>query len=152
MVYKWNYDFGVDAQKAGERIEELSREGGDTAKKLVDDARPEGSLFHKCFDWNDQSAAEKYRLYTARRIIGSIQIVTDHKDSEDKPLTVRAFSMTDTQHEYKPTMTIIKHEDGRKMLLERAFAEFEEYRKKYQSLQELAKVFIAFDEAKNLEK
>lgn len=45
---------------------------------VVDEARPEESPLHRCFEWNDQIAGEKYRLVQAQQLIRSFKVVHEH--------------------------------------------------------------------------
>lgn len=58
------------------RIQELSRkrEGRIAPEDVVEDARSKKSPLHKCFDWDDASAAAKHRLHTARQLITSVRV------------------------------------------------------------------------------
>lgn len=71
-----------DAQKAGEVLDRLSRGGQRhlTAEDVLREAENARSPLHKFFDWDDRSAARKYRLDQARLILRSI--VTYHVDNQ----------------------------------------------------------------------
>ncbi len=65
-----------DAQRVGEVLDRLSR-GGQlalTADVVLREAENARSPLHKFFDWNDRSAARKYRLDQARLILRSIVV------------------------------------------------------------------------------
>lgn len=51
--------------------------GNVTPKEFLEAARPLNSPVHDYFDWNDSSAAEKYRLEQARNLIISVYVVAD---------------------------------------------------------------------------
>lgn len=74
----------ADAQAVGERLVKLTKEhGGEIKPKdVVDDARPMTSPLHKHFDWDDSTAAEKYRIVQARHLMGSIVEVTYEKGEQ----------------------------------------------------------------------
>ena len=59
--------FKADAQKVAEEIKSIGDEV--TAEQIVELARDEDTELHKCFDWNDQTAAEKWRKQQARQIL-----------------------------------------------------------------------------------
>ncbi len=65
-----------DAKKIGVFIDKHFK-GSVTAKELLNIARDEKSFLHKFFDWDDSSAAEKYRLSQARNLIVSIHVEAD---------------------------------------------------------------------------
>lgn len=44
-------------------------------RKVVEESRKKGAPLHRIFDWNDSSAAGKYRDWQARNLIRSVQIV-----------------------------------------------------------------------------
>ena len=58
-----------------ERLKKLTKLGGGrlTPKAVVDDARNKKSPLHGHFEWNDGTAAEKYREVQARRLISSVR-------------------------------------------------------------------------------
>jgi len=56
--------YKADAQKIADEI-------GDnkiSPQELLEKARNEDSELHKCFEWDDSVAAEKYRLIQARQM------------------------------------------------------------------------------------
>lgn len=79
-----------DAQPVGELLEHLmSKNNGElTPDIVVKEAKKKSSILHKYFEWDNDYAAERYRLYQARNIIGSIVEVTVIDDSNKE---VRSF-------------------------------------------------------------
>lgn len=71
-----------DAQKVGEALAKLSKNGKKTlkAEDVLGAAMNPKSPLHKFFDWDDRSAARKYRLDTARLILRSV--VVYHVDNK----------------------------------------------------------------------
>lgn len=69
--YSTRFNFIInekEAQKVGEYLEtHLSPTA--TPHDIVALARPETSLIHKYFEWDDSKAAEQYRIQQARRLI-----------------------------------------------------------------------------------
>lgn len=56
-------------------LKELETESGVlTPQMVVESAAKGGSPLHDIFDWDDSSAAKKYRLVQARMLINSVQI------------------------------------------------------------------------------
>lgn len=58
----------------GNRIEQLIKKCGGSVKPLdiIQDARSPKSPLHSFFDWNDDSAAEKWRLHQARMMLSQV--------------------------------------------------------------------------------
>ena len=96
MGYKWAFNkYPVAASLAGAHLEEMEKEYGEvTPQLLLEDSRPEGTLMHCCFEWNDGIAAEKYRLEQSRHIIADLRVVQIEEDSDKEPVPVRAFIST----------------------------------------------------------
>jgi hypothetical protein len=73
-----------DAQAVGERIEALraASAGELTPQVLVEDARQPDSPLREEFNWNDERAAELYRLNRARGLLnGIVRVVVRVKNS-----------------------------------------------------------------------
>lgn len=129
--------FKADAQKVYEEI-------GDNQivpQEMVDMARDENSELHKCFEWNDTVAAEKYRLQQARTILS--MLVFRPKTEEER--SVRVFSLTTEKSTYQPTKQFLVQADEYQDLLKRALAELEAFKRKYRTINELEGLFEAID-------
>jgi hypothetical protein len=125
---------GVDAMKVAQEIMEIGESA--TPRQIVDRARDESSELHKCFEWNDSIAAEKYRLSQARKIVEVLVIQRLPDAPKDAP-EIRIFHKTESTGGYKPINRIVQDNDEYQKLLQRAFAEFHALKIKYQNLQEL---------------
>ena len=144
-AYKWKAGSRIklDAQTAGEVCGELEKEGRLTPAELVETSRDEAAPLHGAFEWRDEIAAEKYREVQAGHIIRSLEVVIT---GTSEP--VRAFfpvSIVGEARCYTRTETILRDENARATLLERALAELEAFKRKYKTLGELADVFAAID-------
>lgn len=81
----------VDAQKIGPVLEELAEERGLTARDVLDAAHSTNSPLHEYFEWNNDKAADLYRLDQARQIIRSIRV--RYTDAGGEVRDVRAFQI-----------------------------------------------------------
>ncbi len=138
-VVKWKFDglFAGDPQKCYEELGEANV----TPEEVLNIAKDKKTELHKCFEWDDTVAANKYRLVQARQIIQSFVIV---RQEENKP-QVRAFQITTTTNTYQPTRLFLQQPDEYKALLERAKEELKAFRQKYKQLQELSEIFEEID-------
>ena len=110
--------FKADAQRVADEIGENSI----TPEQVLEKARnDENSELHKCFEWNDGIAAEKYRLIQARKIIINLAYVP--KEKTDEP--VRCFQITREKSVYMPTKQFLVNNDEYQDLLKRAKVELE---------------------------
>ena len=130
--------FNADAQRVADEIGENSI----TPEQVLEKARNyENSELHKCFEWNDGIAAEKYRLIQARKIIINLAYVP--KEKTDEP--VRCFQITREKSVYMPTKQFLVNNDEYQDLLKRAKVELESFKRRYATLSELEKVFEAIE-------
>ncbi len=147
----------MSADVAGKTILELQGLLGKdniTAKELLDASRDEKAPLHSCFEWDDSVAAENYRLYQARQIIGSIEIkvkVTGVENEQPTFVTVRAFPNTQPyapkkKGEFVFVDTVLKNPDYRTQILKNAYQSLLAFKRNYENYAELSGVFRAIDD------
>ena len=66
IVWRFSDMYKADAEKVSKEIESIQNA---TPKNILEFARSENTELHKCFEWDDTKAAEKYRLQQARQIV-----------------------------------------------------------------------------------
>lgn len=136
---KWKVD-GIFKADANECYREISSLEQITSKAILDFARDENSELHKCFEWDNDLAAEKYRTIQAGNVIRMLYV---EPKSEDAP-PVRVLSRT-SNTVYQTTRTFLKNQNEYEDLLKRALSELESFRLKYKTLSELEQVFEQID-------
>ena len=129
--------YKADAQKVAEEI----GFGKFTPMEVLEKAKDETTELHKCFEWNDSIAAEKYRLEQAKNII---RMLVYEKETKEQAV-VRYYAKTETKHVYQPTKQFLVQEDEYQGLLRRALAELEAFKNKYHTLTELESIFEAME-------
>ena len=139
---KWSIDHlhKGDAQKCYDECQTLTEV---TPENVLEKARDEKTELHKCFEWNDSIASEKYRLIQAREIIRHFVIVQE--DKKDAP-KIRQYQITTKMNTYEPTKMFIQKPDEYAALLERAKNELEAFKRRYQMLAELEQIFEAIED------
>lgn len=144
--------YGVSAQIAGERLKEIEeRDGSITPQAVVEDARPEGSLLHPVFEWDDEKAAEAYRIHQAGNFIRCIVVVPEKDDVVKEPvkLFVNVNSTNDGQKRTGSFVNLryaMENPNAREIVLSNAKHEMLLFKKKYAYLKELSKLFAVIDE------
>lgn len=147
MVYEWRTGSCIkaDPQKSGEMFERLAQtEAGLTAETLLDANRPKGTPLHEDYEWNNDSAAEKWRLHQSRHFLNSLTVCV-FSDMSNKEVQTRAVHITTDAHKYEPISLIVQQKDKYAQLLENAKAELASFRRKYEILTELSSVFELID-------
>lgn len=146
ITAKWREGFGglfktADAQKCAEEIRAIG--DAPTTQQIVDAARDENTELHKCFEWDDSLAAEKWRLKQARDVVHHL-VIKEETVPEDRP-EIRFFVKPKSDEGYKPVKLVVQNEDEYKALLEKAWAELHAFKVKYSILNELQEIFDLID-------
>lgn len=138
-LVKWSIPnlFRADANKCYSEILELENI---TPSEVLERARDEKSELHKCFEWDNSKAAEKYRTIQAGNVIRALYIAPKHEETAP----VRVLSRTSSSS-YQPTRTFLTNENEYADLLRRALSELESFKRKYETLSELESVFEQID-------
>lgn len=138
VEWKINGIFKADAQKVYEEIGDKKV----TPEEVLEQARNDkNSELHKCFEWNDSVAAEKYRLVQARQVIQFLVIKPEKKEEPQ----VRVFQITTETNNYQPVRLFLEQPDEYKALLQRAKNELSALKTRYKTLSELENVFAEID-------
>ena len=142
MTYQWKVPgiIPVDAQTAGNELQRIyERDGVIEPETVVAESRTPSAPLHSCFEWDDEKAANKYRITQAQNIIRAIVVVDEAKQPE-----TRAF--VNVQREYHPVSVVVRNPEKREILLQNALNELRWFERKYNTLQELSNVFAAIEE------
>ena len=149
MVYQWKIpDYSsIPAQAVGEEIERCKNGTGfiTPAAVVAKAERPESAL-HGCFEWNNDAAAEKYRLHQAGELLRNIvTVAVTARDGEERSFAVRAFVNVKTKRErgYKEIAAVAGLEDEYAYLLRCARRDLEAFEQKYAVLLEMREVLAA---------
>ncbi len=123
-----------------------SNDGMLRAEDVVEFAKNPETILHKRFTWDDDVAAQRWRLLEARAII-RVNVITP----EATGTTVRAYVslMGDRQTPgggYRSLPDVMASTELRKRLLAQALKEAGAWREKYKNLHELSAVFGAIDQ------
>ena len=144
LVASWKTTLfrGADPQKVADEIAAI----GDSAspQDILEMGRNPETELHKCFEWDDTAAAEKYRLQQARNIVCNL-VIKETEDQEENRIPVRMFYKTNASDGYKATSFILRNPDEYAELLKRAFRELSSFKRKYSALAELDGVFLEID-------
>jgi hypothetical protein len=80
--YVWRTEWlhpKIDANKVGQELNDLSDGPGfDTAEALEWARKHKDSALHKCIDWNNTVAAQRWRLHQMQSVVANIRIEEVH--------------------------------------------------------------------------
>lgn len=116
-------------------------------KDVVDRARDKRNPLHDEFTWDNNKAAEEYRLHEARRLITiAVEVLPDLAE----PMEVQVFQSLPTDRKkngggYRSTTDILSHAEMREELIECAMSELVRIRNRYKHVTELSEAWLAVD-------
>ena len=146
ITWKISGIFNADAEKVYSEISSI----GDsyTPADIVAKAESEpDSELHKCFEWDNRKAADKYRIIQARKIITLLVIDSRDVKPDAEPNKLRAIvNVVDAPRIYEPITITVQNIDSYSKLLSQAKRELEYFMRKYKILKELVPVFEAANE------
>ena len=136
-------------QKRLQELENIKAAHGGILKPeaVVEYARDPNTALHSVFDWDDGSAADKYRLIQARSII---RVMVAPVEGMEEPVRVNVSIMEDRRQPgggYRSLEQAMADPDTRRAVLRTAMIELTAFRKRYKALNELADVFASIEEA-----
>lgn len=109
----------------------VDRDGYITPESVLDEARPDGSPLHRYFEWDDDVAAEQYRLVQARQLI--VRYSVEVEIQPEKVIRPRAF-VNSSPGRYTPIADAMRDPDARDRVMQSAIRELSALRRKYEHL------------------
>lgn len=129
--------YKADAAKVYTELQTL----GDnfTPEEILDLARDPNLELHKCFEWDNAKAAEKYRLQQARQLVCHL-VTSESTGNKTTAIPVRLFHQADGPG-YKPLSVIVQSPDSYQAMLQRCANDLRAMKTKYGSLSEFQDVW-----------
>lgn len=148
IIFEWKPQSGfakkADPNKVAAEINSIGESA--TPEQIVALGTGESTELHKCFEWNDTVAANKYRLEQAKDIAESLLVIhLDPRKSEVEPNRLRAMYHLNGTPGYQASIRILSEKEKYQQLLEQAKAELRMFKAKYSMLTELKGIFDLID-------
>lgn len=124
-------------------LERLARFGKLQPSDVVSAARKESSPLHKWFTWDDDEAAEAWRLHEARNLIRVYAVRELEKEEPDLQRVHVSLRSDRKDGGYRVLADVLDDEELRGQMLADALEDLRYFRRKYQRLKELDPVFVA---------
>ena len=131
-----------DPQAVGDKLQELrDKNEGLTASIVIEDAKNKNSVLHGAFEWNDSKAAHEWRLHSARHLMRAV--ITKELDSSGEIRYQPAFVFVKTEEgpRYETVARVQSDEELRHQVIQRAFAELTQWKKRYKEYKEFLGIF-----------
>lgn len=89
-------------------LEQIRLDGELTARRVVDAAKPEVAPLHPAFEWDDDKAADEFRLIQARTLIRAIVVTEEEEDRPPMSVYVHVPDAEEPSGKYMPTEIVIE--------------------------------------------
>lgn len=131
---------------ASSELEELQRKHVNVSPRLVlDFARDKNTELHRHFEWSDDIAAERYRLYQAAGLIRLYVVIRGEGEQPVRGLVSIIQDRKSCAGIYRHIDDVMSDTKLRANLLETALMELRALRRKYEGLRDLAAVWESID-------
>lgn len=112
---------------------------------VVQAARDKKSAMHTWFDWDDSSAAQKYRLEQARSLIRIVVTTVNTPNATPFQTYVSLKSDRYNGGGYRSITRVLSDKERTRQMLQQALDELETFKLKYNQIKALKPVFSAAD-------
>ena len=104
----------------------------------------EGSALHGCFDWDNKTASDKWRLFQAGQII-RVQVKVDERSREKIRAYVSLLDNRKTKLGYVHIDQVLENEQETESMIELALSELSSFERKYRALGRVVELRPVFD-------
>jgi hypothetical protein len=150
MVFKFTEGSRLsgDPNIVGKTLHAIKERTGElTPTVIVESAISEDSPLHRYFDWDDSTAASKWRLQQARILVCSV--VTVSVDGEE---TTAVRSFVSINNNYEPLHIVMSYEDMRSQAIMDVQLVIKTLLEKLNGFKEFSDVLIALEQVSNVAK
>jgi len=151
-VYKWRAGstFKVDAQVAGEYLEELKEQNDGLLEPNVvwEAARDPESPIHEEFEWDVEKAAERHWRQRARNLMNHVAVVASYNETAgDGAPAFISVQVATKKRAYVSAAQVIANEDWHEQAIASCFKQLKGLESRYGKLTELDDVWNAIRKA-----
>lgn len=140
-----------DAQIIGSYLDKKFPGGNCTAEEVVDVAKSSRSPIHKYFDWDDTSAARKYRLQQAGQMIRCVVLNIEDSDNEiPKMVSIKFETNHGIKRSYVNTEKAFNIPDAMDQVLAEAIQNLKGWEKRFRMFKNHEKLSRIFAEIRKL--
>ena len=132
-----------------EELETIRQHHGGVLKpaEVVQFARNPKTALHAKFVWDNDAAAEAYRIYQARQLIRvTVSMIPSTETNARVFVSLRSDRKNNEGGGYRAVVDVLSDEEQQAEMLADALAELNVFRRKYSRLRQLAAIFAAIDE------
>jgi hypothetical protein len=153
--YSWfkGYFASVDANVVGAICEKIEdRDGAVTRDALLEEAKDPDSPIHGLLEWNNDIAANNWRLDTCRKIITDLRVVVNVEGPDEEPKVLSAYvqiEREDTTHKaiYANVVDALTDEESRASILKRMYRDMQSFVDRYKLYDEASAVIAAIEDS-----
>lgn len=126
-------------------MERLAIAGRGTSAELIKEARDPKSGIHDCFEWDNNVAGEKFRLWQACNYWGAIRIELRQPDGNAVKVPAFIPIVVAGEQAYRPVTEVAENPDWRAQMIVQAKRELESWQRRYEMLTAVARMRGVFE-------
>lgn len=134
-----------DASTIANELAKHFPNGNIQPKEVVEIARSPRSALHTYFEWDDDKAAEAYRVAQARTLIKCIVV---EQDGDYTPAYQHVFVQSANSYNYTTTAICLEDESLWEQVVDQALREAVSWSRRYESYKQLAPIHEAIIQTK----
>lgn len=104
--------YSIEAEDAGRELDRIHATHGVIEPAIVvKESEPESAPLHPVFEWDDEKAAGKYRIWQARALIRSVRVIPSENEAPE-PVYVHVGESANTPTAgYQPVSVVVNRPD-----------------------------------------
>lgn len=127
-------------------LERVRTKCGLTSRTILDESRPSSAKLHKEFTWEDEKAAEQWRLKEAGDLLNVLQVVYEHGPVEPQRAIVIQERVEKENH-YAPVHEVLQRQSSRDAHILVLLRDLQAMRRRFALVSELSHVVAVIDTA-----
>lgn len=138
----------VDANIMGKALEKIEKKYGSVSpENILNEASKPKHPLHKCFEWDNTIAAQKWR---ERQAHSMLRILVVETDEIKEPIRAFVYIKTEKEGIYQDIEKALTVQESSDFLVEQAKREMDSWIKKYQHLKQLNAYFRVLKKVHNI--
>jgi len=127
-------------------LERVRAKCGLTSRTVLEEARPVKAKLHKEFTWEDEKAAEQWRLKEAGDLLNVLQVVYENGPAEPQRAIV-VQERVEKENHYAPVHEVLQRRDSRDAIILSLLEDLQSMRRRFALVSELSHVVPVLDHA-----
>ena len=144
--YSWNDDYKlkIDPNIVGGVLEQIEKtQGVVTAAAFLEVSRPTSSPTHDVFEWDNDKAAENWRMHQSRTTINALRVTYTNADGEETKVSAFIKTSNSGATTYENIQSALSDSEKKEIIIKRIQDELDSFIIRNRHIEELADILEA---------